>query len=72
MQVSSETSIGLVDFKDGMDNQMWMGDFILMNKAFPGKVFTNVIAQLSTISTNLTNSYFIIRYWIAKPGTKFS
>ena len=45
MQASSETSIVMTESKDGMDNQMWMGDIILMNKAFPGKVNIQLISH---------------------------
>ena len=45
VQVDSENSIRVAESKDGMENQMWMGDFILMNKAFPGMVINHWLLQ---------------------------
>ena len=53
VQVTSETSVQLADSQDGMDNQMWIGDFILMNKAYPGKVIINVLHTILLFNPKL-------------------
>ena len=69
MQASSETSIVMTESKDGMDNQMWMGDIILMNKAFPGKVN---IKFLTILLINSKVYPLWIRSWTVKPGNMYS